>query len=87
MIDEAEIRRHYELLRPSLNERGRRLLAATQVRAPVTVGLSRCTARRAMPRPEGARDCPQYHGRGLKDLAPGPAMDQRVRRSGVGAKN
>ena len=87
MLDEAEISRPYELLRPSLNERGRRLLAATQVRAPVTVGLSRCTARRALTRPTGARDCPQYHGWELKVLAPSPAVDQRVRRSGVGAKN
>ena len=86
MIDEAEIRRHYELLRPSLNERGRCLFAASQVRVPVTVGLSRCTARRALPRPTGARDCPQYHGWGLKVLAPSPAVDQRVRRSRVGKK-
>ena len=33
MIDEASVRCQYELLRPSLDERGRRLFAASQVRA------------------------------------------------------
>jgi hypothetical protein len=33
MIDEASVHRQYELLRPSLDERGRRLFAASQVRA------------------------------------------------------
>jgi hypothetical protein len=45
MIDEAEIRRHYELLRPSLDERGRRLFAATQVRA---TGIARSTIGRGL---------------------------------------
>ena len=78
MIDEAEIRRHYKLLRPSLDERGRRLFAATRVRALGHGGLS------AVARATGiARST---IGRGLKDLAPAPAMDQRVRRSGGGRK-
>ena len=78
MIDEAEIRRHYKLLRPSLDERGRRLFAATQVRALGHGGLA------AVARATGiARST---IGRGLKDLAPAPAMDQRVRRSGGGRK-
>jgi DNA-binding phage protein len=40
MIDEAEIRRHYELLHPSLDEWGRRLFGATQVRALGHGGLA-----------------------------------------------
>jgi len=40
MIDEASVRRQYELLRPSLDERGRRLFAASQVRALGYGGLS-----------------------------------------------
>jgi hypothetical protein len=78
MIDEAEIRRHYELLRLSLDERGRRLFGATQVRALGHGGLA------AVARATGiARST---IGRGLKDLAPAPAMDQRVRRPGGGRK-
>src|SRR5688500_15279749 len=78
MIDENTIRRHYDLLRPSLDERGRRLFAATQVRALGHGGLA------AVARATGiARST---IGRGLKDLAPAPAMDQRVRRSGGGRR-
>jgi hypothetical protein len=40
MIDEAFVRCQYELLRPSLDERGRRLFAASQVRALGYGGLS-----------------------------------------------
>jgi hypothetical protein len=40
MIDEITIRRHYDLLRPSLDERGRRLFAASQVRALGYGGLA-----------------------------------------------
>ena len=78
MIDEAEIRRHYELLRPSLDERERRLFAATQVRALGHGGIA------AVARATGiARST---IGRGLRELALGPAMDRRVRRSGGGRK-
>ena len=78
MIDEAEIRRHYELLRPDLDERGRRLFAATQVRALGYGGLA------AVARATGiARST---IGRGLKELEAGSALDQRVRRPGGGRK-
>src|SRR3954469_2434170 len=40
MIDEITIRRHYDLLRPSLDERGQRLFAASQVRALGYGGLA-----------------------------------------------
>jgi hypothetical protein len=40
MIDEASVRCQYELLRPSPDERGRRLFAASQVRAFGYGGLS-----------------------------------------------
>ena len=78
MIDEDEIRRHYELLRPGLDERGRRLFAATQVRALGHGGLA------AVARATGiARST---IGRGLKDLDAGTTLDQRVRRPGGGRK-
>ncbi len=78
MIDEAEIRRHYELLRPGLDERERRLFAATQVRALGHGGLA------AVARATGiARST---IGRGLKELDAGTALDQRVRRPGGGRK-
>ncbi|RJF84584.1 ISAzo13 family transposase [Azospirillum cavernae] len=78
MIDEAEIRRHYQLLRPDLDERGRRLFAATQVRALGHGGLA------AVARATGiARST---IGRGLKELDAGTARDQRVRRPGGGRK-
>jgi hypothetical protein len=74
MIDEAEIRRHYELLRPSLDERERRLFAATQVRAPGHGGIVAVSQASGIAR--------STIGRGLKELAPSPAVDQRVRRGG-----
>ena len=40
MIDEDAIRRHYETVRPSLNERGRRLFGAAEVRALGRGGLA-----------------------------------------------
>jgi hypothetical protein len=78
MIDEAEIRRHYELLRSDLDERGRRLFAATQVRALGHGGLA------AVARATGiARST---IGRGLKDLDAGSGLNRRVRRPGGGRK-
>ena len=78
MIDEAEIRRHYELLHPGLDERGRRLFAATQVCALGHGGLAAVARATGMAR--------STIGRGLKDLDAGPALDQRVRRPGGGRK-
>jgi hypothetical protein len=91
MINEAEIRRHYELLRPSLNERGHRLFPATRVRVPVMVGRYGGTV--AVYRPKGIAKArgrpglPVVPCSGAEGYRPSPAMDQRVRRSGVGAKN
>lgn len=78
MIDEAEIRRHYELLHPGLDERGRRLFAATQVRALGHGGLAAVARATGMAR--------STIGRGLKDLDAGTALDPRVRRPGGGRK-
>jgi hypothetical protein len=77
MIDEDEIRRHYELLRPSLDERRRRLFAATQVRALGRGGIA------AVARATGI--APSTIGRGLKELDSGSDTEQ-VRRSGGGRK-
>jgi hypothetical protein len=78
MIDEVEIRRHYELLHPGLDERGRRLFAATQVRALGHGGLAAVARATGMAR--------STIGRGLKDLNASTALDQRVRRPGGGRK-
>lgn len=78
MIDETEIRRHYELLRPGLDERGRRLFAATQVRALGHGGLAAVARATGMAR--------STIGRGLKDLDAGTALAPRVRRPGGGRK-
>ena len=77
MIDEDEIRRHYALLRSSLDERGRRLFAATQVRALGYGGIA------AVTRATGI--APSTIGRGLKELDAGTAP-KRVRRPGGGRK-
>jgi len=78
MIDEAEVRRHYELLRPGLDERGRRLFAATQVRALGHGGLAAVARATGMAR--------STIGRGLKDLDANTTLDRRVRRPGGGRK-
>jgi DNA-binding transcriptional ArsR family regulator len=82
MIDEDEVRRHYTTLRPSLDERGRRLFAASQVRALGYGGIA------AVARATGI--APSTIGRGLKELdqvggIAAPAAE-RVRRPGGGRK-
>src|SRR3954453_2947201 len=76
MTDEISVRRHYELLRPSLDERGRRLFAASQVRALGYGGLSLVARATGM--------APSTIGRGLKEL--GATTPARLRRPGGGRK-
>jgi hypothetical protein len=78
MIDEASVRRQYELLRPSLDERGRRLFAASQVRA---LGYG---GRALVARATGI--APSTIGRGLKELDQGATRSDRQRRPGGGRK-
>jgi len=78
MINEDAIRRHYETVRPSLNERGRRLFAAAEVRALGRGGLAAVARATGMAR--------STIGRGLKDLDGDSAFDGRVRRPGGGCK-
>lgn len=79
MIDEAALRRQYSLLRPTLDERGRRLFAATQAEALGYGGIA------AVARATGiARST---IGRGLKEIADGaPPAGPRLRRPGGGRK-
>ena len=78
MINEQTIRYDYEVLRPSLNERGRRLFAAAQARALGYGGVA--TVARA------TGIAPSTIGRGLKELAAGAVAGGRARRRGGGRK-
>lgn len=79
MIDESALRRQYALLRPSLDERGRRLFAATQAQALGHGGIA------AVARATGI--APSTIGRGLKEIAEGvPPSGPRLRRPGGGRK-
>ena len=78
MIDEDAIRRHYETVRPGLDERGRRLFAAAEVRALGRGGLAAVARASGMAR--------STIGRGLKDLDGGDELGGRVRRPGGGCK-
>ena len=79
MIDEAALRRQYVLLRPNLDERGRRLFAATQAQALGYGGIA------AVARATGI--APSTIGRGLKEIADGvTASGPRLRRPGGGRK-
>jgi DNA-binding transcriptional ArsR family regulator len=79
MIDEAMIRHDYAMLRASLNERGRRMFAAAQVRALGYGGVA------AVARATGI--APSTIGRALKELAGGLVVrDRRARRPGGGRK-
>ena len=78
MIDEQVIRYDYAVLRPNLNERGRRLFAAAQARAVGYGGVA------AVARATGI--APSTIGRGLKELADGAVPGGRARRPGGGRK-
>ena len=75
MIDEETIRRQYEMLRPALDERARRLFAASHVQILGRGGIA------AVARATGI--APSTIGRGLKELDQGVAADQRLRRAAV----
>ena len=78
MIDENAIRMQYKMIRPGLDERGRRLFAASQARVLGRGGLAAVARATGMAR--------STIGRGLKDLDGGGAQDGRVRRRGGGRK-
>ncbi|RTR10559.1 ISAzo13 family transposase [Azospirillum griseum] len=79
MIDEAALRRQYALLCPSLDERSRRLFAATQAQALGYGGIA------AVARATGI--APSTIGRGLKEIVEGaPPSGPRLRRPGGGRK-
>jgi Rhodopirellula transposase DDE domain len=79
MINGAALSRQYALLRPSLDERGRRLFAATQAQA---LGYGEIAA---VARATGL--APSTIGRGLKEIADGvPPSGPRLRRPGGGRK-
>jgi hypothetical protein len=78
MIDEDAIRRRFEALQDRLDERGRRLFAAAEVRAAGYGGLA------AVARATGiARST---LGRGLKELDQPPLPAGRLRRPGSGRR-
>ena len=79
MIDPAPIRDRFSVLSPHLNERERRLLAATEARAAGYGGIT------AVSRATGI--AASTIGRGLKDLVGEAAVAlDRVRRAGGGCK-
>jgi hypothetical protein len=80
MIDEAALSRQYALLRPSLDERGRRLFAATQAQALGHGGIA------AVARATGM--AASTIGRGLKEIATSvpPSRGGRLRQPGGGRK-
>jgi hypothetical protein len=78
MIDEETIRRQYEMLRPALDERARRLFAASHVQILGRGGIA------AVARATGI--APSTIGRGLTELDQGVTADQRLRRPGGGRK-
>jgi len=79
MVDPALIRSRFALLSPHLNERGRRLFAASEARAAGHGGIA------AVFRATGI--APSTIGRGLRELDEGePLEDGWVRREGGGRK-
>jgi hypothetical protein len=78
MIDEQTIRYDYEVLRPNLNERGRRLFAAAQAHALGFGGIARVARATGI--------APSTIGRGLKELASGAVTSGHARRPGGGRK-
>ena len=79
MIDTAAIKVRFEALAPFLDERGRRLFAASEVRAAGRGGIEAVSRATGMAR--------STIGRGLADLRVGAAaLGNRVRRAGGGRK-
>jgi hypothetical protein len=78
MIDEDVIRREYGLLRPSLNERARRLFGASRARVLGRGGLAAVSRATGLAR--------STLGRGKKDVDRTELPDGRIRRPGGGRK-
>ncbi len=78
MVDEAGIGRRYEAISETLDERGRRLFAATEARSSGYGGIAAVSRATGIAR--------STIGRGLKDLDQPPLSAGRVRRSGSGRR-
>src|SRR5271165_5886722 len=76
MIDENPIRTRYQAVRPSLNERGRRLHAAAEA---ITAGHGGVAAAS-----RATKIARSTIGRGLKDLREPGSLSGKVRRKGAG---
>jgi DNA-binding phage protein len=76
MIDEASIRYRFEAIRDRLDERGRRLFGAAEVRAAGYGGLAAVSRATGLAR--------STLGRGLKELSEPPLPANRIRRRGGG---
>ena len=79
MIDRQAIRQRWELVGSKLDERGRRLFAAGEVRAAGWGGLEAVSQITGLAR--------STIGRGQKDLDVGPLPTGRVRRKGGGRRH
>ena len=79
VIDRAAIKARFAALEPILDERGRRLFAASEARAAGRGGIAAVTQATGIAR--------STIGRGLSDLRSGAVMcSTRVRRHGGGSK-
>ena len=76
MIDESSLRVRFEALRPSLDERGRRLSAAAEAKAAGHGGIAAVSRATKVAR--------STIGRGLKDLRDLSCLTGKVRRKGGG---
>ncbi len=75
-MDETAIRVRFEAMRPSLDERGRRLLAAAEARSAGYGGVTVVARATGMAR--------STINRGLKDLEARDSAPSKVRRAGGG---
>ena len=78
MIDEDAIARRYEAVRDQLDERGRRLFAATEARVAARGGPAAVSRATGIAR--------STIGRGLKDLQRPSLAPGRIRRDGSGRR-
>src|ERR1019366_859316 len=78
MIDRASIKARFETLAPHLDERARRLFAATEARAAGRGGIAAVSESTGVAR--------STIGRGLVELRSGEARRERIRRPGGGRR-
>jgi Rhodopirellula transposase DDE domain len=78
MIDESAIRIRYQAVRPSLDERGRRLHAAAEAVSAGHGGIAAASRATKVAR--------STIGRGLKDLTEPASLSGKVRRNGAGRR-